>query len=431
MDLKGVTAIAERLCASAGWEGPDYIDHGNSAAVYRVRHPLHGLAALKIYDPSFFEGDNALIEAKRVELQGGLKGHGCPHLIEVLELGELPDDGTWFLLMEFCPWPSLEKRLADVPDSKVHQLLKQLTEAVLFLENRGYVHRDIKPANIAVSGDYKSLKLLDLGVLRRVGPEEGSGTDGRKFIATAQYSPPEFLSREEHPGAAGFNAINIYQIGAVLHDLIMKAPLFGEEAATKNKFILYKAVTEKRPRIANTSVPVRLIALCASALAKDASARTQSVTLQDFLAEADSPDVLRRRLGRAAPSSAAALPSLAVWGPRLRAWVRTAARKERDTLGASTVSTAPLPGGLKWAVAFTEAHSPVFVEARPSATGFSVFVVSSTEPPVGTVVFEVGVNGSDLPEADIPDALAVQYLYALDLALAADKPELSEVEVAE
>jgi len=293
LNLSHITAIAERLCLSAGWQEPEYIDRGNSAAVYRVAHPKHGIAALKIYDPDFFTGDNALIEARRVELQGGLKGHGHPNLIDVLETGRLAEDGTWFLLMEFCPWPSLEKCLAETPDPQVHPLLKQLVQAVLFLNELGYVHRDIKPANIVVSHDFQTLKLLDLGVLRKISPDEGSGTDGRKFIATAQYSPPEFLARQEEPGAAGFAAINVYQVGAVLHDLIMKIPLFGEEAATKNKFILFKAVTDKKPRIANPNVPVRLLALCGRALDKEPDRRIQSVTLQDFLVDADDAEACR------------------------------------------------------------------------------------------------------------------------------------------
>jgi hypothetical protein len=135
LDLERVTKIAEPLCAARCWSAPVYIDNGASAAVYKVE-TNDGPAALKVYDPAFFQGENALIEANRIDLQRQLRGHGCPHLVDVLDAGELAGDGTWYLLMEYHPWKSLEKRLGDVPDSKVHELLKQLVEAVRFLESK-------------------------------------------------------------------------------------------------------------------------------------------------------------------------------------------------------------------------------------------------------------------------------------------------------
>ena len=375
MDLASVTRIAERLCAARGWSAPVYIDNGASAAVYKVE-TNGGPAALKVYDPAFFEGENALIEANRIDLQRRLKGHGCPHLVDVLDAGELARDRTWFLLMEYCPWKSLEKRLSDVPDTKVHVLLKQLVEAVRFLESKGLVHRDIKPANIVVSNDFEQLKLLDFGVMRRIAHDEGSGTDTQKFIATAQYSPPEFLAREEAPGAAGFSAINVYQVGAVLHDLITKTPLFAEESATKNKFKLFKAVTERLPRVVSASVPPRLIALCLAALDKDPVVRASSVKLDDFLADADDLDALRRRLSRGSGGKVApAAPTLALWKPRVRSWGKEAAQLEVETLGAVTMRAQPLPRGQRWQLDFTAAPAPIFLDLVPVSDGFAAHVL--------------------------------------------------------
>jgi serine/threonine protein kinase len=420
LDLARTTDIATQLCAKLGWEGPEYIDHGNSAAVYRVVHPEYGRAALKVYDPVFFEGENALIESNRVALQEELKGHGHPNLIEILETAEVSEFGTWYLLMEFCPWASLEKRLADVPDDRIHHLLKQLTEAVRFLETKGLVHRDIKPANIVVSPDFDSLKLLDLGVLRKIAPEEGSGTDSdekKRFIATAQYSPPEYLTREELPGAKGFTAINVYQIGAVLHDLIMKDQLFREDADTQNKYILYKAVTGKKPRIANPNVSVRLIGLCAQALDKDPARRVANVKLEDFLADADDSETIRRRLSGARPQQTRpTTPSLHVWRPRVRAWITTAARQEREALGTFTVPQTDLPGGSRWTLNFDKAGQ-VHVELAVASPVLVVRVISETIPPVSSTVCEITDEGPDLSSKETEALLKGQILYSLDLAM--------------
>ena len=123
MDVPLVTAIAEELCASRGWGRPRFVRAGNSGAVFRAVTTEHGESALKIYDPTFFVGANALIEVRRVRLQEELRSHGNPFLVNVLEVGEIPDRGTWYVLMEFCTWPALDERIAQVPDDRVQQLL--------------------------------------------------------------------------------------------------------------------------------------------------------------------------------------------------------------------------------------------------------------------------------------------------------------------
>jgi eukaryotic-like serine/threonine-protein kinase len=150
MDRTLTTQIAERLCKMRGWHELSFIDAGNSGAVFRIHHPEYGSIALKIYDPAFFQGDNALIEENRVRLQEQLCSHGNPYLIDFLEVGKIADDNTWYLLMELCPWPNLEKALGSVRDDQVEDLLRQLVEGVMFLQDQGLVHRDIKPANIVV-----------------------------------------------------------------------------------------------------------------------------------------------------------------------------------------------------------------------------------------------------------------------------------------
>lgn len=419
MDIARVTIIAERFCESRQWGSPRYIDNGASAAVFEVDTPT-GSIALKIYDPSFFDIENSLIEANRIELQKELKGHGCAYLVDVFEAGELPEAGTWYLAMEYCPWMSLDKRLDEVPDEKVHHLLKQLVEAVKFLDERGLVHRDIKPANIVVSPDFEELKLLDFGVMRRIAHDEGSGTDGHEFIATAQYSPPEFLVREEAPGETGFDAINVYQIGAVLHDLITKSAIFAEEKATRNKFKLFKAVTEKRPRVVSGSVPPRLIALCLAALDKDPQSRIASVALDDFLADADDLDALRRRVSTNGQNPAErATPTLAVWRPLVRSWGMDAARLESETLGAVVMRAETIAGGHRWKLDFAGAAAPIYLELLRTETELLVHVVSTPDSERGAPVFVIDSEGPNLPETGISGALAAQYLYALDLALAA------------
>ena len=77
-----------------------------------------------------------------------LKGHGHPNLIDFLDAGPLED--TYFLLMEYFPWQSLDQRLQLIDRERVAGVISKIAAAAEFLEQRGRVHRDIKPANVLV-----------------------------------------------------------------------------------------------------------------------------------------------------------------------------------------------------------------------------------------------------------------------------------------
>ena len=156
-----------------------------------------------MFDPKFLEGDGGPAERKRLDLQRKLVGHSCPYLVTLYNTEEA--EGTAFVEMEFCPWPQLSGCLSAVPDDEVPSLISQLVAVVRFFEERNIIHRDIKPENIHISPDFKALKVLDLGVARLFEADESDGaaiTDRqhlRPFVATAQYSSPEYLFRLDEP----------------------------------------------------------------------------------------------------------------------------------------------------------------------------------------------------------------------------------------
>lgn len=200
--------------------------------MFKVETP-RGSRAFKVFDPKFLEGGTGPAERKRLDLQKKLIGHPCPYLVTVYSVEEA--EGTAFVEMEFCPWPQLSKCLSQIPDNEVPTLISQLVTAVRFLEGLNIVHRDIKPENIHVSPNFKTIKVLDLGVARvfeATESDDSAITDRqnlRPFLATAQYSSPEYLFRLDEPTPRLWKGLNIYQVGAVLHDLVMKSALFQDE----------------------------------------------------------------------------------------------------------------------------------------------------------------------------------------------------------
>lgn len=301
-----LTERAKRfLVATGGFDEIQFLDAGGSAAVYRVRRGTQ-IRALKVFDTELFSGPGAAADRRRLAVQRRLIDHSCASLIQTFHVEEA--EGTAFIEMEFVEWPQLGKRLADVPDEAVVPLISQLVEAVRFLESLNIVHRDIKPENIHVSEDFASLKLLDLGVAREFDSPDGSEasvTDSgtrRPFLATAQYSSPEYLFRLDEPTAKLWRGLNLYQVGAVLHDLIKKEALFQYEVNLGNRWLVARAVLTKQPTFSDTEMN-RLPALKALAircLAKDLDARLALVGWEDFVLEGfvDPLAALRGRLAK-------------------------------------------------------------------------------------------------------------------------------------
>lgn len=276
----------------AGYEysEKDCLGKGGSASVYTATKG--GVKyALKIYDKAALE-EFGQGEEIRIQRQVELCGVEIGSLIKIFAGGYDKEKGTYYLVMEHLDWPSLEKVIGAVPDDAIPNLMSQLARAAKELEDAGIAHRDIKPANIHVSPDFKLLKLLDLGVIHPVDLTDEDISGGR-FVGTLRYAPPEFALRKEKRDVDGLRAITFYQIGAVLHDMIMKKPLFSEYS--KPKMALYKAVEFIPPIIRTVDKKLDYwAALAERCLAKNPRHRLRNVSWNDFFEQSSSEDEGRR-----------------------------------------------------------------------------------------------------------------------------------------
>jgi serine/threonine protein kinase len=282
--------IARQWCESKGdgWSLGPQLGTGGTAPVFEVVSP-DGSRALKIYDSAFSTGQKGEIERKRVDQQLALKGHDCPSLVQVYEGGEFA--GRLYLVMSRAPGTELEKRLMEIPRSSIRNIVSQIASAALFLKSRDLCHRDIKAANIFISDDLSVATLLDISVIRNIYDPVGTGTDhdGKlPVLATARYSPPEYLFRLLDPGPDLWHALNVYQLGALLHDLIMRVPLFQSEYenSKENRYRFAWTVSTVAPAIQADGVDRDLMFTARRALDKDWKRRS-TIALEDFLADSN------------------------------------------------------------------------------------------------------------------------------------------------
>jgi len=291
IDEKIINDLNKRLIkyleSTGGYESISYIDAGGSAAIFKVQRS-DGLRAIKIFNPELFFGIHAEASKRRLKVQQQLINHTCPSLIQTYSACESQD--TAIIEMEFNEWPQLSKRISEVPDAAIGGLMNQLIESVKYLEKMNIIHRDIKPENIHVSDDFQNLKLLDLGVAREFdnsASHEAEITDSgveRPFLATAQYSSPEYLFRLDEPTEKLWKGLNFYQIGAVLHDLIKKEALFQNEINLNNRWLVARAVLTKQPSFSDSDtkrLPTEKV-LALRCLTKDLDTRLSLVDWNDF-----------------------------------------------------------------------------------------------------------------------------------------------------
>lgn len=292
--------IASRWCKmkGAGWELLDTAGRGGTAPVFAVRSP-NGLFALKLLDKEFSSGELGAETEKRIKKQVEKIGdHNCPFLVKVYEGGNFED--RLFILMNKAEGRELASCLSLVPRSKIGSIIDQIAQACIFLRGKGLCHRDIKSANIFVSDDFSHATLLDVSVAREIHDPLGLGTDhGNQLpvVATSRYSPPEYLFRLLPASPELWHAVDIYQLGGLIHDLVMRSEMFETEyqASSTNRYRFAWVVATQTPVISGEDVDASLLLLGRRALDKDWQRRS-ALVLEDFLSSKEN----QKKIGLAA-----------------------------------------------------------------------------------------------------------------------------------
>lgn len=290
-----------------GWQPMELINPpGKSALVFKAQKGSQ-IAAIKIFDPEIVDRFGVEQEEERINRELTLVGKHHQNLVQIFDGGHAEDGDLYFVVMEYVEGPNLASVLQDVPTDSIRPIISQVAAAARFLEDHGLVHRDIKPDNIVVSPDFRRAVLLDLGVIRPFRDDNGppmTDREERVFVGTHQYGPPEFLLRQEKQDAEGFRAITMYQLGAVLHDLLTRRRIFQGSATPFARLV--QAILHDVPEIDPTGNPPDAVMLANNCLVKNPELRLRIASWDDFqfpLAAADlgtaAKERVRRRRARA------------------------------------------------------------------------------------------------------------------------------------
>ena len=141
-----------------------------------------------------------------------------PNIARLLDGGMAPD-GRPYLVLEFIEGEPLT-RWCDARGLDLGERLRlflSVAEATQSAHRRLVVHRDLKPSNILVGADGRP-RLLDFGIAKIVDP-----TDAAAWEATAtrrRWLTPDYAAPEQFTGAPVTTATDVYQLGAVLYQLL-------------------------------------------------------------------------------------------------------------------------------------------------------------------------------------------------------------------
>jgi predicted Ser/Thr protein kinase len=269
--------LPEGLGAERGWRALREIGRGGMGRVLlaeRADGRFTRQVAIKVLDGSRHDAEWRRRFLAEREILGRLQH---PHIARLLDAGEAAD-GTPYLVMEYVDgvtldaWvererPDLLRRLA---------LFERIAGAVAHAHQALVAHRDLKPANVLVDAA-GAPHLLDFGIARWLSEESATATGLRAL--TPRYAAPEQVE-----GVPTTAAVDLYQLGLLLYELLAGAPPFVESGGAA----LLRAILHDDPpppsRAARAAaqpharqVDAELDAICLKALRKRPEERYRSV----------------------------------------------------------------------------------------------------------------------------------------------------------
>ena len=259
------------------------LGEGGMGTVYLARHTFTGRkAAVKLLHPQLAQ-DQVLVTRFMNEARA-TAAIGHPNIIDIIDVGFLPDGLRPYLMMELLQGESLAKRLErerPLPIDEAIEITLQTASALSAAHACGIVHRDLKPDNLFLVPDPTMpplgmrVKVLDFGIAKLRG-ELSSGSI--KTRTGTIMGTPQYMSPEQCRGFAEQidQRTDIYTLGIIVYEMVCGSPPFVSEGLG-DMLVMHLSRPPAPLRTLNPAVPESLEAVIMLALAKDPGQRFASM----------------------------------------------------------------------------------------------------------------------------------------------------------
>ena len=255
---------------------------GGMGEVYRAHDPsLDRQVAIKLLPPETAADPDSRQRLRREAMAVAALDH--PYICKIFEIGEHgagADAGALFLVMEYVPGDTLDRRLkaGRLPLPEALRLAGEIAEALEEAHARRFLHRDLKPANIMLT-PHGHVKVMDFGLAKRVEdlphPDEAT-----RELAAAQLTAhgtivgtPDYMSPEQVKGLALDRRSDLFSFGVILAEMIGGRHPFRQRSMGET----LSAVLREPPDLAE-DIPQNVKALIQRLLAKKPEDRYESAT---------------------------------------------------------------------------------------------------------------------------------------------------------
>jgi len=212
---------------------------GSFGKVLRVRQNQTGeLYAMKVLRKDAVRAQHQ-VEHTRTERQL-LQRVKHPFLTELKYAFQTED--KLYMVLEFVQGGELfthlkkEKRF---PEERARFYSGEVTMALQYLHQTGFIYRDLKPENLLLDHE-GHIKLTDFGLSKNV---SGAEVDDIKatytFCGTPEYMAPEVLTEQGHG-----KAVDWWSLGILIYEMLVGLPPFY----SKNKKEMYFKILKQDPR---------------------------------------------------------------------------------------------------------------------------------------------------------------------------------------
>ena len=247
------------------------LGQGGMSAVYKATDPnLKRVVAVKLIhphlstDPAFvlrFESEASAVASLRHQ-----------NIVQVYDFNN--DSGVYYMVQELIPGETLQDRLKRLAESgrqlSIEDAIKftaNISDAVGYAHQRGFVHRDIKPANIMLDVQGQAI-LMDFGIVKILGGDSHTSTGA--VVGTARYMSPEIIR-----GEVADHRADIYSLGVTLYEMLSGRPPFVADSAMT---LMMMHLNDPIPNVRGfrQDIPAEMVHVLEKCLAKDRNDRYQS-----------------------------------------------------------------------------------------------------------------------------------------------------------